>query len=86
MSQPSLFDHEWNSRYVAFARTQGRTPEDQLAHDKARYPAGGCMIPFIQWSDHRLIEFFGFGLAQGHASEDRWVEYDAWLDGSERAA
>jgi hypothetical protein len=38
----------WNPRYVAYALENGRTPAEQLAHDKAQYP-GACMVLFLVW-------------------------------------
>lgn len=71
---------EWNPRYVAYARSQGREPQAQLDHDKALYPAGGCMIPFVWWGRDRLVEYskinpgaFTCGDLTDHES------YDAWL-------
>lgn len=38
---------EWNPRYVAFAASQDRTPEEQKAHDA---PKGGARnVDFIIW-------------------------------------
>lgn len=38
----------WNPRFVWYAQSQGRSPEEQLEHDAARYP-GGKMAGFILW-------------------------------------
>lgn len=70
---------EWNPRFAAYAKAQGRTPDDQLAHDKAELP-GACMFPFVEWNRARLKEFFAInrsaficGALTDHAA------YDAWL-------
>ena len=38
----------WNPRFRFYARTQGRTPQQQLDHDREEYP-GGAMVGFICW-------------------------------------
>lgn len=45
-----------NPRYVAYARSQGRSPAAQLRHDLEEYP-GGCMCGFILWIRARVREF-----------------------------
>ena len=39
---------EWNPRYVAFAKGQGNTPEQQREHDREVFP-GGSMTGFTLW-------------------------------------
>lgn len=46
----------WNPRYVAFAASNGLTPEAQLDADRAAYP-GGCMVPFMAWISERKAAF-----------------------------
>ena len=73
-----------NPRWVNYARVHGRTSDEQLAHDRVRWP-GGSMCGFILWNNARLREFAqtasnaGFFL-HGHLIEDGHVAYDAWLD------
>ena len=72
---------DWNPRYVAYAASQGRTPDDQLAHDRAEKP-GAHMVPFIlwigaRWADYRHAHRLGRldpVTAAGHEA------FDAWLD------
>lgn len=66
-----------NPRFVAYAASNGLTPEAQIEADRTRYP-GGLMCGFILWSDERLREFFGTPVPSGIKAE-RWAEYDAWL-------
>lgn len=42
----------WNPIYLAYATAHGRTPEAQLAADRATYP-GGNMTGFILWVSRR---------------------------------
>ncbi len=46
----------WNPYFAAYAAEHGRTPEEQLAHDRVEFP-GGCMCGFILWSSARWREF-----------------------------
>lgn len=43
---------EYQLRYVAYARQQGREPDEQLAHDETAWP-GGRMAGFIIWISKR---------------------------------
>lgn len=45
-----------NPRYIAYAKTHGRTPKKQLEYDREQYP-GGCMCGFILWISKNLREF-----------------------------
>lgn len=54
MKQETTKSEAWNPKYVAYAAEAGRTPEEQLAHDKAHYP-GGCMAGFIVWVSSRQM-------------------------------
>lgn len=68
-----------NPRYVNFARSNGRTPAEQIQRDKKEYP-GGCMIPFVEWNRERIREF-----ANTHpelcfmGTFKNAEDYDAWL-------
>lgn len=68
----------WNPRYVAFARSNGRTVEEQIAIDRAR--PSGRMMPFILWNSGKVEEFrklfpdaFSGGFIHDHAAYDRWL-------------
>jgi hypothetical protein len=49
-------NHPYQARYVAFAKANGRTPEEQDAHDDLTSP-GACMLPFITWINRNVIAF-----------------------------
>jgi len=44
-------DTDWNPLYVEYARENGRTAEEQAAHDTARLC--GPMTEFIVWANRR---------------------------------
>lgn len=48
--------NDWNPRFVAYAKSNGLTPEQQLAKDRSRYP-GGCMAGFITWIQDKARKF-----------------------------
>lgn len=45
----------WNPRWVAFARSQGRTPAEQIAHDWG--PRGCQGAAFVCWNRDRIREW-----------------------------
>lgn len=45
-----------NPRYVAYAKSHGKTPQEMLEFDKQKY-SGGCMAGFIIWIHRRCSEF-----------------------------
>ncbi len=45
-----------NPRYMAYAKENGKTPEEMMEHDKKEYP-GGCMCGFTLWTHAKLREF-----------------------------
>src|SRR3546814_10269395 len=47
---------KYSPRYVAYASEHGRSPEQQLEHDREAWP-GGLMCGFILWSNERLAEY-----------------------------
>jgi hypothetical protein len=71
---------EWNPRYVAYARTQKRTPEVMLVKDRERYP-GGSMCGFMLWLRERWAVWLdqkGYHHDTILSNEDH-TEFDAWL-------
>ena len=74
-----LTDWDWNPRYVAYAKSNGMEPQEQMEFDDIKYP-GGIMAGFIIWSNVALSafrsehpeSFYGNSLVN-HAA------YDAWL-------
>ncbi|MBB6306261.1 hypothetical protein [Xanthobacter tagetidis] len=69
----------YQPRYVAYCIAQGRKPEDQLQHDRVRWP-GGKMTGFILWLREMLQVYAAepgrYSLSAGIADHDH---YDAWL-------
>lgn len=73
----------WNPRYVAYARAHGRTPEDQLAHDKREYP-GGWMGGFMVWMNQRWAEWRATPEPRDLPLAEHQAAFDAWLNSPER--
>ena len=83
MNQPTV--KEYNPRYIAYARSQGRGPEEQKAHDREAWP-GGYAAGFMLW----LREQWNAWSAEtgerrlGHHGDGAWTDkqhemFDAWL-------
>ena len=69
---------EWNTRYVAFARENGRTPEAQLAHDREK---PGRNVDFMLWIAARWREWRNTpGCGGGGVTVAEHHAFDAWLD------
>lgn len=47
---------EWNPRYLAYARANGRHPTMQQRHDHIMFP-GGANAGFICWIANRWAEY-----------------------------
>lgn len=47
---------DFQPRFRAYALAEGRTPEEQLAHDTREYP-GGPMTGYVVWIEERAGEF-----------------------------
>lgn len=68
-------------RFAAYARVHGRTPEEQIAHDKTAWP-GGVMCGFILWNGARWREWRaanGFRRDDDYMSPEDHARYDRWL-------
>ena len=81
-----------NPRFVNYARYHGNTPEQQLAHDRQRYP-GGVMTGYVLWNRSRIVMFshiepraFTCGGLTDHESYDRWLTDYVTQARRERAA
>jgi len=44
---------EWSDEFLAYARTNGKTPEEQIKLDEQNWP-GGIMAGFILWMGEAL--------------------------------
>lgn len=76
MNQP-----EYNPRYLAYCLASGRSPEEQLEHDRERWP-GGCMCGFMLWigkqwdawrAAHGLVRHAAVLRPADHASFNRFI-------------
>ena len=75
MSQPS--PNAYQFRYLAYCAALGRTPEEQLAHDRQRYP-GGSMVGYIVWISNQWARFED--MHQRHLQRTlHHAEFDRWL-------
>ena len=48
--------YEWNPRYVAYAKINGKTPEEMLEVDTVAFP-GGKMCGFTLWIQANIRKF-----------------------------
>ena len=69
----------YQPRFVAYARAQGRTAEEQAALDAQR--PTGRMMPFIVWIGRQWAEWdrvSGHRVGDPHSPQDH-LAFDAWL-------
>lgn len=52
MELRELSAQKFQPRYVAYAKTNDREPDEQLEHDRVAFP-GGCMAGYIVWINGR---------------------------------
>lgn len=76
----------WNPRYVLYAKSQGRAPEEQRAYDAEAWP-GGPACGFMLWMSERRQELQReFGLGEGFSGLDNFrlkvsdAEWTGWLE------
>lgn len=72
---------KWNPRYVAYARSNGMTPEAMLKHDKAK---GIFMIEFSIWIQRKWTEYvrakgFKFSHWKYVKSEEDHAAFDVFI-------
>jgi len=71
---------EWNPRFVCYARSNGKTPEEMIEHDREEY-AGGCMLGFVLWNTQKWREFIALtGIDSYYKSQEDHDNYDKWLE------
>ena len=73
----------YQPRYLAYCRANGKTPDEMMAHDEQAYPSG-CMIGFLCWSSNQLFnarrghpDWFLNGTLINHAEYDAWLQNEA---------
>lgn len=66
-----------NPRFARYAAVNGRSPEEQLAHDAGQFP-GGKMTGFMLWISERWVEFRAAHQLSRDAIPDH-AKFDAWL-------
>lgn len=69
----------YNSRYVAYARAHGRTPDEMLEADRNSWP-GGIMAGYVIWIGKQWTEWSaqnpghtGSMTPEDHEAFDRWL-------------
>jgi hypothetical protein len=72
-------DRDWGHRYAAYAAAHGRSPEDQLAHDRENLP-GGTMAGYLLWIRVKWTEWRRASNNCNHFLSDAdHADFDAWL-------
>ena len=70
---------EINSRYAAYARAHGETPDGMLATDRVNWP-GGSMTGFTIWIDGKWREWCTVtGRSRSCLTDADHAAFDAWL-------
>lgn len=71
----------FTNRYHAFARSQGRSAEEQRAHDREEWPQGSA-APFMLWIGEQWRAFFAERGEKRPASlwPHHHEAFDKWLD------
>lgn len=71
-----------NPRYLAYARTHGRSAPEMLAADEKDWP-GGRMVGFQTWMDRRWRQWaaeHGYSLFDLILTPVEHADFDRWLD------
>lgn len=71
---------DFQSRYVAYARSHGREPAAQIAHDAERWPTAPN-VGFITWLDARWAEWSAVSGREPTVSRSdaEHAAFDQWL-------
>lgn len=70
---------DFKPRFVAYARSHGREPEQQVAYDRERYP-GGWAAGFMVWIGRRWDEWDAETGFVGVHTQWAHQQFDAWLN------
>lgn len=76
---------EYQTRYIAYAKHHGRSPDDQMAADELRFK-GGCMAGFIAWISQMWAKWWteagrDAGLSRTIHGPAEHAHFDRWLNG-----
>lgn len=73
-----MIDEYWSPRYAHYARVNGRTCDEQHAHDSKQSP-GGCMVPYIGWIGHHVLKSGCERLPNGEITPEGHNQLDRYL-------
>lgn len=75
---------EWNPRYVAWATSQGRTPEEQHARERGD-DSVSTLSAFSRWILERWDEWRALrglkprGIDRDYLTPEQHADFDAWV-------
>ena len=72
-----LIMSDYNPRFTAYAKANGKTELEMMEHDTEKYP-GGKMTGFIIWMDARWAQF-NTETGSDNFTQDKHEKFDAWL-------
>ena len=71
---------EYNPRYLAYCKSNGNNPDDQLIMDKVNFP-GGSTFGFTFWINEKWKEFHNEVIPNESLDyvKCHFIEFDKWL-------